>query len=362
MKREAKLLLDKAYDSLILSVEFFNRPHDVGRVTTTLILIDHSFEMLLKAAILHRGGQIREKRANRTIGFDKCVRECLSDGNIKFLNEEQAMTIQSINTLRDAAQHHLLDISENQFYIQIQSGITLFKDLLKNVFDRELYEILPNRVLPISTTAPIDLDILFDSETKEITKLLQPGSRKRLEAQSKLRPLVILDFSIRGERVQPSATELKRVSRNLVSGKKWQDIFPGVASIEISESGTGPSLAIRWTKKEGVPIHTVPEGTPGAAVVAIKRVSELDFYSLGLKEVAEKVGLTRQKTLAMVRYLKIEGNLEYFKIIPIGKVNYKRYSQKAVNYISEQLPQVSMEEIWKKFGVKHGTKLDYKTI
>jgi len=37
MKREARLLLDKACDSLLLSIELFNRPHDRGKVTGTLI-------------------------------------------------------------------------------------------------------------------------------------------------------------------------------------------------------------------------------------------------------------------------------------------------------------------------------------
>ena len=46
MKREARLLLDKAVDSLILSVEQFNRADERGRATTVLILLDHSFEML----------------------------------------------------------------------------------------------------------------------------------------------------------------------------------------------------------------------------------------------------------------------------------------------------------------------------
>ena len=31
MKREAKLLLEKACDSLVLSIELFNRPNDRGR-------------------------------------------------------------------------------------------------------------------------------------------------------------------------------------------------------------------------------------------------------------------------------------------------------------------------------------------
>ena len=55
-------MLKKATDSLILAIEHFNRPIDRGRVSAVLILLDHAFEMLLKAAILHRGGRIREAR------------------------------------------------------------------------------------------------------------------------------------------------------------------------------------------------------------------------------------------------------------------------------------------------------------
>lgn len=349
MKREARLLLGKACDSLMLSIEFFNRPHDLGRAATTLILLDHAFEMLLKAGIVHRGGRIREKRANETMGFDKCVRCALSDGNIKFLTEEQTLTLQGINNLRDAAQHHLLDISENQLYIHIQAGVTLFRDVLKSVFNRNLCEILPNRVLPISTTAPLGLTALFDGEIAEVIRLLQPGSRKRLQAQARLRPLVLLDASIKGEKGQPSPGKLKRLGNDLAAGKTWQDLFPGVASMEITADGVGPSLSLRFTKKEGVPFHVVPEGTPGAAVVAVKRVNELDFYNLGVSQVAEHVGLGRNKTLALVRYLKMEEDTDCFKIIKIGKNEFKRYSQKAIERIKEVLPQVSIDEIWQEY-------------
>jgi hypothetical protein len=352
VKHETKILLGKACDSLILSIEFFNRPHEIGRVTTTLILLDHAFEMLLKASILQRGGPIREKGENQTIGFDKCVRTCLSNGKVKFINEEQALIMQGINILRDAAQHHILYVSENQFYMQVQSGLTLFRDLIKYVFNKDLYELLPSRVLPISTTSPVDIDILFDNEIREVLNLLRPGSRKTLEAHAKLRPLVILDRSIRGRRGQPSDRNLTMISKKLMYGKKWQDVFPGVSSIEISSSGTGQSLAIRWTKKEGVPIHTVPEGTPGAAVVAIKRVSELGFYNLSTRKVAEMVGLTLPKTVAIIRYLKLQDNEDYFKVIEIDKSIFKRYSQKAVQRISEELPKVSLDKIWEDYGPK----------
>lgn len=56
MKKEVKHLYNKAVDSLVLSIELFNRPNDTARVHGVLIMMDHSFEMLLKASILQKGG------------------------------------------------------------------------------------------------------------------------------------------------------------------------------------------------------------------------------------------------------------------------------------------------------------------
>jgi hypothetical protein len=355
MKREARLLLEKGCDSLLLSIELFNRPNDRGRVTGTLIQLDHSFEMLLKAAIVHRGGRIREKRAKETIGFDACVRRGLSDGRIKFLKDEQALTLQTINGLRDAAQHHLLDISEGQLYLHEQSGVTLFRDLLKSVFGQDLVSHLPTRVLPVSTSPPTDLSTLFDAEVNEIQKLLRPGRRRRIDAEARLRPLAILDGTLKGEKGQPSSGDLQRISKELLGRKKWPEIFKGAAAVQITTDSLGPTLSLRLSKKEGIPIQVVPEGTPDAAVVAIKRVNELDFYSLGAKQLAKKVNLTMPKAIAVVDHLGLRKDGESYKEFKIGTQIYKRYSPKAIEKINAALQQEQVDAIWAKRHPKTAT-------
>lgn len=346
MRREPRLLLEKGCDALVLSIELFNRPHDRGRISGTLIHLDHAFEMLLKACILHRGGRIREKRGKETIGFDACVRRSLSDGSIRFLEDEQALVLQTINGLRDAAQHHLLDISEGQLYVHVQSGVTLFRDLLRKVFGQELATHLPTRVLPISTSPPTDLATLFESEVAEVKKLLKPGKRRRLEALSRLRPLAILDGTIRGEKGQPSDAELRRLGGDLVRGKPWAEVFLGASSVEITTDGSGPALSLRISKKEGTPIQVVPEGTPGASVVAIKRVNELDFYSLGATQLAEKVGLTTPKVIAVVDHRGLRDREECYKELRIGRAIFKRYSPRAIEAVKQALQEESVGEIW----------------
>lgn len=359
MKREAKLLYGKAVESLVLSIEHFNRPSDRGRVDAVLILLDHAFEMLLKAGILQRGGKIRKPREKQTIGFDECLRKALSDGTVKFLSEEQVLQLQALNTLRDAAQHHLVDLSEQHFYIHAQAGLTLFRDIGRDVFGLDLKTDLPARVLPLSTTPPVNIAALFDSEATEVRRLLEPGRRRRVEASAKLRALAIVDGAMRGERLQPTDSELRRLGELISKGTQWEQVFPGVASIELTATGTGPSLDLRLSKKEGVPTQLVPEGTPGASVVAVHKVDSLGFYNLGRDQLAEHIGLTGPKTTALIRHLKLQEDPDCFKRITIGKSSFDRYSQKAIHCLNEALKAVKVEEVWAEY---QQTQRDRKSI
>lgn len=227
--------------------------------------------------------------------------------------------------------------------------MTLFKDILKAVFKTDLKAELPARVLPLSTTPPVDLATLFDTEVKEVHKLLQPGKRRHFEAAAKLRALAIMEGAMQGENLQPTQGDLQKIGRAIKSGTSWTDIFPGVASINITAMGHGPSIDLRITKDKGVPVTLVPEGTPGAAVIGIKRVSELDFYNLGRDQLAAKVGLSGNKTSAMIWYTNLKADPECYKEFLIGKSKFKRYSQKTITRIKEELKKVSVDDVWEQY-------------
>jgi hypothetical protein len=348
MRREVRNLLTKSTDSVLLSIEHFNRPWDRGRHEAVLVLLDRSFELLLKSVIVHRGGRIREPRAKETIGFDSCVRKCVSDAQTKCLTEEEALTIQIINSLRDAAQHYIVDVSEQQLYVYTQSGLTLFDKILKDVFQKKLIDYLPERVLPVSSTPPADFGSLMTVELADIRKLLAPNSRKRFEARAKLRSFAIIEASLGGSRLQPSESELEKLAQRISEGDPWQDIFPGIKRIALTSDDDGLSVTLRITKSRGQPIHLVPEGTPGATVVAVKRVDELSFYSLNLTALAAKVGLSSPKTLAVIKELRLTQNTEYYKEFTIGKMQLKRYSPQAIEAIKNALPSLNIDAVWQR--------------
>lgn len=130
------------------------------------------------------------------------------------------------------------------------------------------------------------------------------------------------------------------------SGAKLDTVFPGITSVTFVSDGDGPTISLRISKKEGAPVSTVPEGTPNAGVVAVKRVDELGFYNLGHRELGAKVGLNHSKTTAAVALLDLKNDPDCYKEFKIGAVRHQRYSQTAISRIQQLLERKSPEEIW----------------
>ncbi|TES93329.1 MAG: hypothetical protein E3J87_02495 [Candidatus Cloacimonadota bacterium] len=305
--------------------------------------------MILKAAILHKGGRIREKRAKETMGFDHCVRKCLTDAQVKCLTPEEALAIQIINGLRDAAAHYILEISEDELYLHTQTGVTLFRDILKSVFGLNLAEYFPERVLPISTKPPVDLSLMIDSQFKQIKRLLAPKRRKRLKAKARIRSIAIMENSITGDTRQPSEGDLNRIIRRIAKGESCSTLFPGITSLNFVTEGSGLTFSIRISKREGMPVKLVREDETEAGIVAVKRVNELSYYSLGLRDLAVKLRMTMPRLLAVVYHLNMQDDQEYFKEFRIGGARFKRYSREALHLLKEQIPKLDLKKVWENY-------------
>jgi len=352
LRREAKLLMDRSIDSLVLAIEHFNRPYDRGRAEIVLRNLNHAFEMLLKAAILHRGGRIWKRGEKQTIGFESCINLCLLDERVKFLTNDQATVLRLLNALRDAAEHHLVLLSELELYSHSQAGVTLFEDILRGVFEKSLANYVPTRVLPISTTPPKDLYMVVDEKFRQVRELLRPKRRQKFQAMVALRSLELIDRAVRENPNQPTDHELNDILRSVKKGRPWQKLFPGIASINFATEGTGLTVKLRITKAEGMPVRLVKEGEE-STVIAVKRVDELSYYSLGLRDLAEKANLGQNRTLAVVRFLKLQDDSACFKEIVIGKTRFKRYSPESLKRVKEALPALDMEKVWNQFGPGH---------
>ena len=253
MKKEVRQLRQRALNSLALSAEHFNRPWDRGRTEAVLIFLGHSLEMLLKAAIRHRRGKLRKARERQTIGFSACVRKGLSETGLKFLTEEQALALQAVNGLRDAAQHYLIDVSDRLLCVYALAGVTLFRDIHNEVFPGRHAPGLPPRSTPAITPDSTDLRALIDKEVEEVIGLLAPGTRKMMDAVTRLRSLAVLENAANGDSSQPSRRELEKICRRLAGGEAWQSALPGAASVGMNAEFDGPYPVLRLTRISATP-------------------------------------------------------------------------------------------------------------
>jgi hypothetical protein len=312
------------------------------------MLLQHAFEMILKAAIYEKRGTISDSRTSIAFKFDRCLGIARSDLHI--VNEDQAQTLSILDGLRDCAVHNLIELTEQALYVHTQAAVTLFDQILRQAFGEHLADHMPTRVLPVSTTPPKDMLAFLDSEFTQIQELLSPGKHRRSEARGRLRHLVIMESSLSGEARQPTESEVDRIVRRVKRGDTWQAIFPSIAGVRLDTRWHGPIIAIRFTRQpEAAPVRIVREGMPGfEEATLVREVNLLDRYSMNLRTLAQNLNLTEPKTLALIRYLNLETDSDCYREFRMGKSPvYKRYSPEALKKLREALNSVHIEDVWR---------------
>ena len=145
---------------------------------------------------------------------------------------------------------------------------------------------------------------------------------------------------------QVTDSELDSVIRKINYGDDWRTIFKGVAALTINPEADGPGLLLRITRNQGEAVTLVPEGTPGATVVAVRKLNELDYYNLGLRDLSRRLHINETKLLWLIQREKLQESPEFYKLIKVGRSQYKRYSGKCLAALSNLLAQIDLEGLW----------------
>src|SRR5688500_7171172 len=117
MRKSTRLLKGKAISSIRRAAQAFNGLDDDGRTTTTLLHVQHSFEMLMKAALNEKGERLFDSRTGRSIGYARCINLCMQYCGLR---EEAAGTLRVVDALRDDEQHFLGGIAEGVLYLHMR--------------------------------------------------------------------------------------------------------------------------------------------------------------------------------------------------------------------------------------------------
>ena len=339
-------LEDQALQSLTIAIECLQRPHDRGRVATVLLLLQHALELLCKAAIYQASGTIHEPGAASPYHFRRCL--AIARSELDLIDEASERMLGIVDDLRNCAAHNLLDLSEEALSWHTQRGVRVFEQVLQTAFAEHLNDHLPTRVLPSSTPPPGDLRVLVESEFRHLRRLLAPGKRRHAEARARLRHVFILEANVSGAGGQPAVSALERLMRLLKRGDGWQTMFPGLAGLQRSTAAQHPSSALRITRDpEAPPVRLVSAGEAEAEqATLVREVDLLERYPLGLRQVAEQLGLTTPRALALIRHEGLQTDPACFREVRVGAASYKRYSPQALVRLRSALAAADMAAVW----------------
>jgi hypothetical protein len=74
---------------------------------------------------------------------------------------------------------------------------------------------------------------------------------------------------------------------------------------------------------------------------------ELDFYSLGLRDLARELDVNETHLLWLIRTDRMQEDADFFKVIRIGKSTHKRYRGKCYEVLRAKLTGVNLNELWR---------------
>lgn len=347
MRNEARHLRTKALSSMRSAMTAFNSLDEDGRPTRVLLHLQHSFEMLMKAALVQDKQAVFDKSTGRSIGFSKCV----NLGSMKpiSLSTEEAGTLRTIDAMRDEEQHWYTIVDEGLLYLYARAGVTLFDDVLYRVFGDRLADHLPLRVLPVGTEPPQDFQTLVDREYANITDLLKPGRRARAEADARVRALLAMEAQVDPD-AEVSDADVRRVIRGIQAGKTRTAVFPQLSNVATVVQGTGLSVEVRFVKKDGVPVRLVKDNDEADAA-AIRLVPMQKKFHWTAFELADKLEVSRPKATALRQHLGIDSDPDCSHTFTFGSQKHPRFSDNAYTRMRAALDRgVDMEAVWQSHG------------
>lgn len=329
---------DTAVESLTLSIELFNRPSNIAREHAVIMMLAHSFEMLLKAAIFEQRGTVRDTGEELSHSLKRCVAIAVND--LQIVTKDDRTLLAAIKQDRDCATHDTISMSEEMLWLHMRGGITIFDRVLAQAFGQSLEELLPNRVIPVSVSPPDDLGALVESELKAVLMLLAPKTRKTAVARARLRPLLSLDGASTGRLDQPTEVEVNRAEKALKAGTAWEAVLPGLAALQIAPVAPGANpqeLALRIKREaDGVPVR---KAAPGESALVYRDSNPFDDFGLTLNAFGGKLGLSQFEGLALIHHLNLKSDdrAYFIRRTSKGSVKFQGLSARALELAKQAI-------------------------
>lgn len=343
VKRRTQQLKKAATESLCVAIELFNRPSQVARDQSVMLMLAHSFEMLLKAIIFQKRGTIRDKGEQYTYRFGRCINVAHSELNL--LDAADLPMLWAIKQDRNAAAHDTVAFSEDMLWLHVRSGVTIFGRLLSAAFNEDLPDVIPSRVIPVSALPPTDARAAIEREMQDIAAMLKPGLRQGDDAKARIRPLLALDGAVTGREEAPTELELDRAVSAFRQGTTWEAVFPGLATLELAATpGAGAQeVSLRISKAgEGPAVRLAKPGEETGALL-YRKSDPFDEYGIRLSDFGAKLEVSQSDGYALTWYLKLKDDpaAYYCRKTKAGNIQFQGLSARALDRARREVAKPS---------------------
>jgi hypothetical protein len=346
LKKNVGPLLDRSIESLTLAIEIFNRPSEIARTHAVLILLQHSFELLLKALILEKTGRVHEPDGRFSYSFARCL--TVATEELKALTPDERSTLAILDAQRDQAAHYYAEVSEDLLYIHAQSAVTLYDKFLRKSFSVSLGSRMPTRILPVSSQPPRDLVALFDEELAEVDRLLELGKRRGAKAAARLRSVLAFATGAREESDRVSEDELSDAIARRRHGEAWEVILPEITQLRLSTDGSGVPISMRISKDAPAAVRIAKPGEDAVGSLLKQEVNLWDKFNMSRDDLAEKLALSGPRTHALIYELAIQDDDECYRELKRKRQIFKGYSHKALDRLRDGMKTLNLDEVWQR--------------
>lgn len=182
-------LVEKSQEAFLLGLEIINKPTITYRAENFSFMICNAWELLLKAQLVKTKGQdsiYYKGNRDRTLSLTNCVDGIFTD----FKNPVKA-NLNVIIKLRNEYTHFITAEYDNLFSSFFQANILFYIDHLKNTFNIDINNSLPNNFIAIATNVE-DLD-----DVKVLTQL----DKATFDYFRKIKKDLLLDAETDGVRI-----------------------------------------------------------------------------------------------------------------------------------------------------------------
>lgn len=299
LSKYVNALLNKSEEAYLMSIEIINKPTINYRTEGFCFFICNAWELLLKAFLINKVKDINvinfKNDSNRTIGLDECVEKVFTSTTDKIKTN-----ISFIRSIRNKSTHLILPEFDFMLAPAFQRCLTNYNKFFKKQFpDYNLNE----KVTPY-------IALVNPGNNEDVSSLiLNPANLLLID---KLKSELTTDENL----VQ---------TLRLISTKKESDA--DIKYTIVKDCGENAKFINAPKNIEIMYPYTTQE--------VIKKISESIEITLGPSH-----GFTSNKFHNICKRKNIKGNQDYCYLFPYSKNDIKRYSDLAIEYIS----QVYIEE------------------